>query len=213
MSYFRDKAPPEPQHASSRPSNGFTLQHQMAPTDNGRPSTSPAFVEQMLWGCCNCRLSGGLTAFIQSCPECQHRTCNECAWEPVKIAIQETLFGHQVAQNMHHIHSHDDLVPRRTVKIPRLMSTTTPNPRPTTQQFSSGRSKHQSRKEREKIGSRGLEKPGRRKQSGDKTRDDFKGSFACHFCKRSPHIYNPWVAGDRYLKCLYPNPSEFRRIK
>ncbi|KUJ18999.1 uncharacterized protein LY89DRAFT_509576 [Mollisia scopiformis] len=178
--------------------NLFEQQKQVNPPHNGSRVDPPTHVHEWLWGCCNCGKSGGLTSFILFCPECQHDLCTECPWEPAQIDLKETLF------NDHELALHN------TMTLSHPILTAPPDSHSFPEQSSNVRDNNQVQQQNLKLESR--RKRGRRQLSTSKSRVDSGRTFACHFSKRCPQHYNPWTGGDKYLKCLYPNPCDLRHI-
>jgi hypothetical protein len=152
-------------------------------------ANGPTSAIEWLWGCCYCKRSGGQTTFIQCCPECQHVRCAMCSCELI-IPFDETLLGKVVGSDLSaNIRT---ATPDLDISSPKTPSTNKTK-RASTSVY--------------KLGVR--PKRDRRAQSGS-TADTPSKSFACHFYKRSPQLYNPWSGGAEFLKCLYPNPSALR---
>lgn len=149
----------------------------------------PASVLERQWSCCWCGDSDQ-PSFIKSCPICGYKRCDGCPSFFVE-SVEEPLFGGPVG------HEPPTNVERDTSARVTTVSSTSLHVNKMNRASSSV---HKAEVQRKRD---------RRAQLASKPSTPSK-SFACHFYKRSPHLYNPWSGGAEFLKCLYPNPSALR---
>lgn len=170
-------------------------------------------IRQWLWGCCNCGKSGPLTSFIEFCDECQHERCFHCPWERVKINLHETLFDDDLKsrQGLAPACSNADATLNDAREALSSLNNSTSGLNWPLIQSSGIERKDEPPDE---VQNRELNpKRRRKKRAASKSRSESRKGFACHFCKRDPQRYNPWTGDHRYLKCLYPNPHDWRHIR
>jgi hypothetical protein len=63
--------------------HGYYHNHKNSAGETQRKGRPP-FPCEWIWGCDNCG-HAGMSAWIESCPECQHRRCEQCLMEPAKL--------------------------------------------------------------------------------------------------------------------------------
>jgi hypothetical protein len=175
---------------------------------NSAIDESPMIHWEFRWGCCFCgvlsQLSGGMSIFIEQCPnfDCGRLRCQFCPLERVKIheegswSLPETSSGNFVNNC-------------RLTPVDRTLPSTSPSQK-------HGCDSGESDEEEEVSKSK---KP-RRDAEDDPDCDPSMGSaldtpnFACHFYKRNWRKYSPWT-DRRYEKCIGSRIPviELRRIK
>jgi hypothetical protein len=70
-------------HGYAEKDRSYGLNHDGSYTGKSWTRKQSRKVYNMLWvwTCDNCRTQGGMTVFIQHCPECQHLRCDHCVLE------------------------------------------------------------------------------------------------------------------------------------
>jgi hypothetical protein len=175
---------------------------------NSAINEPPMIHREFRWGCCFCgvlsQLSGGMSIFIEQCPnfDCGHLRCEFCPLERVNIreegswSLPETSSSNFVNNS-------------RLAPVDRTLPSTSLSQK---HGCNSGESDGEEEDSKSK-------KP-RRDAADDLDCDSSMGSaldtpnFACHFHKRNWKKYGPWTS-RRYGKCIDSRISvtTLRRIK